>query len=80
MILALWVSRVKYFLKVQAVMIEYIGGLELTDEYWDCECKINFVHPQSESFCMRCHAERADQPNSRTTEVLKYGFAVSQTM
>lgn len=43
-------------------MIENIGGLELTDEYWDCECKINFIHPRSDNFCMKCKAERADQP------------------
>ena len=59
-------------------MIENIGGLELTDEYWDCECKINFIHPRSDNFCMKCKAERADQPDSCVTEVLGYGFTISQ--
>jgi hypothetical protein len=61
-------------------MIEYIGGLELTDEYWDCECERNFIHPQSEGFCVNCQVERADQPDSRITEVLKYGLTISQTI
>lgn len=80
MILAWLESKVNYFLKVQAVMIEYVGGLELTNEYWDCECEKKFIHPQSEGFCAKCQVERADQPNSRITEVLKYGFAISQMM
>lgn len=59
-------------------MIESIGGLELTNEYWDCECKINFIHPRSENFCMKCKTERIDQPDSSVTEVLGYGFPIIQ--
>jgi hypothetical protein len=61
-------------------MIENIGGLELTDEYWDCECEGNFIHSRSDDFCMMCKAERADQPDSRVAEVLGYGFTISQTV
>ena len=55
-------------------MIEKNGDIELTDEYWDCECEKNYIHPCLEEFCQICDARQEDQPNSRVSEVLKYGF------
>ena len=60
-------------------MIEIIGSLKLTDEYWDCECKRDFIHPRSDDFCMVCKAERADQPDSHVTEVLGNGLTIKSS-
>ena len=59
-------------------MIEKIGDILLTDEYWDCECKKNFIHPFSDDSCTVCKVEREEQPNSRIAEVLYYGFTINQ--
>jgi hypothetical protein len=59
-------------------MIENVGDLELTDEYWDCECERNFIHPCIDEFCMVCEAKRVNQPDSRVAEVLSHGFIINQ--
>lgn len=59
-------------------MIEYIGDLELTDEYWDCECEKDFIHSRVDDFCIFCKVEREDQPDSRVSEVLDCGLIISQ--
>lgn len=59
-------------------MIENIGGVKLTDEYWDCECEKNFIHPRSEDVCTVCEAQRENQPNSHVTEVLAHGFIIKE--
>lgn len=40
-----------------------------TNEYWDCECKRDYIHPKSKWFCDVCHVRRADSPDSRVSEV-----------
>lgn len=57
-------------------MIESMGDIELTDEYWDCECEKNFIHLRSQKICLVCKAEQEDQPDSRVAEVLGYGFVI----
>ena len=58
-------------------MIENVGDVELTDEYWDCECEKDFIHLRSQESCLICKAEQEDQPDSRVLEVLKYGFVIA---
>ena len=41
----------------------------LTPDYWDCECKDEYIHFESEESCPECKAKREDQPNSRISEV-----------
>ena len=57
-------------------MIETIGGRTLTDEYWDCECKKNYIHSKSQTSCPVCQAEADDQPDSHLNEVIAFGFHV----
>lgn len=59
-------------------MIENIGDIELTDEYWDCECEKDYIHLHSEESCPVCKALQEDQPNSRVSEVLKNGFVITE--
>ena len=45
--------------------------IELTEDYWDCECVLNFIHPKKEESCQTCKARRDEQPDSRVKEVQK---------
>jgi len=40
-----------------------------TNEYWDCECSRDYIHPKSEYFCDNCKVRRTDSPDSRVSEV-----------
>ena len=55
-----------------------MDDIELTDEYWDCECEKDFIHLRSQESCPVCKAEQEDQPNSRFSEVLKNGFVITE--
>ena len=57
-------------------MIEIMRDLQLTDEYWDCECQKDYIHFRSRKFCPVCKKMREDQPNSRVSEVLEQGFVL----
>ena len=46
--------------------------MKLTEEYWDCECQYNYIHPKSQKYCKECKAISKNQPDSRLSEVLKY--------
>lgn len=43
-----------------------------TEDYWDCECKENYIHSKKTvSSCDKCGAYWEDQPDSRIEEVLQ---------
>ena len=48
--------------------------IKTTENYWDCECKDNYIHPKSQSRCEVCGAVSEDQPDSIVSEVLAQGF------
>lgn len=48
--------------------------IQLTDEYWDCECKKDYIHLRSQKLCPVCTKTHEDQPNSRVPEVIEHGF------
>ena len=44
---------------------------QTTGEYWDCECKDDYIHKKTErTTCTRCGTEEQDQPDSRVDEVI----------
>ena len=47
------------------------GGIPVTDpNYWDCECKENYIHHKSaRKECPKCGTYHEDQPDSRVSEV-----------
>lgn len=45
---------------------------KLSDDYWDCECVHDYIHPNTEDVCDKCKALREDQPDSRLDEIEKY--------
>jgi len=51
-----------------------VGDLELTSDYWECECADNYIHPATHYSCHACHALRDEQPDARANEVRKYIF------
>lgn len=52
--------------------IEFISGLVLNLDYWDCECDDNYIHPVNEKTCQICRSSSETQPNSRESEVLAF--------
>ena len=49
--------------------IQYIGNIALNLEYWDCECKNNYIHPINQNKCSTCNSIQNDCPSSRENEV-----------
>ena len=49
-----------------------IADITLTDQFWDCECKDNYIHEQDVEECSKCEAHRDEQPQSRFEEVVDY--------
>jgi hypothetical protein len=45
------------------------GLLELSADYWDCECRRKYIHHNSIDRCSRCGAKRENCPDSRKSEV-----------
>ena len=51
--------------------------IELSTEYWDCECERDYIHSNDVSRCPRCGAMRDDQPPSRINEILASGLTLT---
>ena len=51
-------------------MLEKIGDIVLTDEYWDCNCEEDYIKPASMKHCEKCGADWDEGPSSRLDEVL----------
>ena len=48
-----------------------------TEEYWDCECEKNYIHPKSDATCLKCGCAHEDRPDSHTIEVLAAGLPIN---
>jgi len=57
-------------------MLEKIGDVTLTDEYWDCDCEDNYIKSVSLDHCEDCGAYREQSPDSHLNEVLEKGLHV----
>lgn len=42
------------------------------DDYWDCECETNYIHPKTQRTCSICNVNADDQPDSIAREVEIY--------
>ena len=51
-------------------MLEKIGDIVITDEYWDCECEAGYIQPAFLAHCEKCGAEQEYMPSSHLNEVL----------
>lgn len=57
-------------------MLTNSSAIQLTSEYWDCECDNNYIHPKSQKTCEICKSWQESQPNSTVSEVIKSGYPV----
>jgi len=55
---------------------ERIGDIEVTSEYWDCECEHYYIHPKTDACCEICLAIREECPDSRVDEVVAAGYSI----
>jgi|GEM_PF-2737835 len=51
------------------LQVENYGDLDLTPDFWDCECIDDYIHPKTKRLCDRCGAVADEQPDSRVNEV-----------
>jgi len=42
---------------------------DLDDYHWDCECEVDYIHPNTENVCTLCGANMDEQPSSLALEV-----------
>ena len=43
--------------------------IKTTDDYWDCECNEDYIHPKSQETCLKCGCVSDEQPDSLVNEV-----------
>jgi len=53
------------------------NNCKTTPEYWDCECRNNYIHPATQNECPKCGALRDEQPDSIVAEVIKVGLPIN---
>lgn len=49
--------------------LQHVGDIILNLDYWDCECKNNFIHLISQQRCDICGSDQEESPSSRENEV-----------
>ncbi len=47
----------------------FITDFTTNEDYWDCNCLGQFIHPKSDTKCPKCRAVAEDQPDSRDNEI-----------
>lgn len=52
--------------------LERAGDIVLNLDYWDCDCRHNYIHPISRGKCGVCGFLQEESPSSRQGEVLRY--------
>lgn len=52
--------------------------VKLTNQYWNCECENDYIHPRSEEICGSCGTKREDGPDSRVSEVRAFGYTLEE--
>jgi hypothetical protein len=52
--------------------LEIVGELILNLDFWDCECKVKYIHHNSEKYCSKCKSFQDNQPNSRENEISRH--------
>ena len=60
-------------------MLQPIGDIILTSEYYDCECPddgYRYIHSVSEPACPKCGVRREDGPDSHLSEVVAAGLPI----
>lgn len=35
------------------------------EDYWDCDCEINYIHHKSQLKCLKCGVDSGEQPDSK---------------
>lgn len=43
------------------------------DDYYDCECEVNYIHPKG-VICPVCKADEEEQPDSMWSELVELGI------
>ena len=60
------------FLNKYNERIQRTGVICLNLDYWDCECKNDYIRPIKQQVCKKCDTDQEDSPSSRENEVNFY--------
>jgi len=53
--------------------LEYHGdGIITNNNFWDCDCKENYIHLATIKKCHKCGREEEESPSSRQNEIEDY--------
>ena len=59
-------------------ILKDVNQFSTTEQFWDCECEVNYIHPKSVLVCPRCKARRDERPDSRMNEVFALMMATPE--
>lgn len=60
--------------------LETTGGITLNLDFWDCECKKNYIKSIALQKCNKCEAFQDEMPSSRADEETINRFKENQTL
>lgn len=60
------------YLNSHGERIQNVGNIALNLDYWDCECKYNYLHRIAQKTCSVCLATQKESPSSIEFEVQKH--------
>ena len=52
--------------------IEHVGDITLNLDYWDCECRHDYIHRIEQLICNVCDETQEESASSRENEVQEY--------
>ncbi len=55
--------------------LQYAGNITLNLDYWDCECKNNYIYPITQQYCCICDSLQEERPSSIESEVQNHLFS-----
>lgn len=58
------------------IAVEKIGNVQVTPDYWDCECLKNYIHSKHDHECRECGYRYDEQPDSHVNELIKHRQAL----
>lgn len=62
-------NTARYYKNTHGETIENIGGVACNENFWDCECQRDYIHPATEASCPCCQAAFVESPPAREDEV-----------
>ena len=63
-------ARIEFLRSKYDCLISNINSSDTIENYWECECKDNFIHDKTVRHCFKCNSDEQDQPDARLINLL----------